>query len=370
VPPDDYPYTASVRLVQLAIAMVMVSAAFSKLVSGHMSLDWALSDNLRHQIMVRFDLKGLPRQPLAAWLLEEPVRWKTAAILNLIAQLAPLVACLAVRRPVVRAVCGAIFATEVVGLWVVMGFWDPHWYPLVAAFVDWDWLLAKLRRQPATRPTERPRQVVLPERAVRWYVAAFVTVDLVIAFWHWPLIDQKLKAYPFSSFPMFSSIRARPPYDQHQVYEVFEAHVDVEGDPPAHASFRGWLDAYPADRFLTLRSPRELQAALEKFRADARAAFPELTFRTVRAQLQALQAQPYPAAARFDRVDVATIAELSADGSFASRVEPGARPTGELAYYLGGQFVPLAAVPAVGLPEGAYLVARVGARWFFVAGPS
>ena len=364
-PPADYPYHASVRLVQLAIGIVMVSAAFSKLVSGGMTLDWALSDNLRHQIMVRFDLKGLPRPPLAEWLLAEPVRWKTAAMLNLVAQLSPLVACLAVRRPVVRAVCGAIFATEVVGLAVVMGFWDPHWFPLLAAFVDWDWLLAKLRRQPLVRATGP----VLPGHGVRAYVLAFVTVDLVIAFWHWPLIDQKLKAYPFSSFPMFSSIRARPPYDQHQLYEIFGAHLDVDCDPPAHDQLLRWVEEYRADRFLELRSPAELRAALEKFRADAHAAYPELTFRKVRAQLRALQAQPYPAEARFDRVDVATIAELSADGTFVSRVDPGARPTGELAYYLGGTFVPVAA-PVVRLPAGAYLVTRVGERWFFVAGPS
>lgn len=357
--PAPYAHTASVRLAQLAIAIVMVSAAFSKLLSGHLTLDWALSDNLRHQIMVRFDLSGLPRTALASWIVAEPVRWKTAAVLNLIAQLAPLAACIFVRRPLVRAAAGAIFATEVIGLSTVMGFWNPHWFPLVCVFVDWDWVVARLRRRDLPRPTEP----VLPGRGMRWYVAAFVTIDLVIAFWHWPLIDQRIGAYPFSSFPMFSSIRARPPYDVHQLYEILEPHVEVECDPPVHDVFRGWLDHYPAERLTRLTSPAELRAALERFRAEAHAAFPEFTFRVVRAELGGLQAQPYPAPARFDRVDVATVAELHADGTFVTRV--GQRDAGLTAYVAGSYTAEPDRTAAV--PAGGALVTRVGAQWFLVA---
>src|SRR6185295_14397151 len=54
-------YQWSLRLVQLAVALMFACAAFHKLMHGHFTLRWALSDNLRHQLLVRYDLAGLPR---------------------------------------------------------------------------------------------------------------------------------------------------------------------------------------------------------------------------------------------------------------------------------------------------------------------
>ena len=76
-------YQWSVRLVQLAVAVMFACAAFHKLLHGHFTLRWALSDNLRHQLLVRFDLAGLPRPPLVDWIIDDPWRYRTAAVLNL-----------------------------------------------------------------------------------------------------------------------------------------------------------------------------------------------------------------------------------------------------------------------------------------------
>ena len=174
LPAIDRPraYQWSLRLVQLAVALMFASAAFHKLLHGHFTLRWALSDNLRHQLLVRFDLAGLPRPPLVDWLIDDPWRYRTAAVLNLISQAVPIFACLFVRRPILRAVCGAFFVIETIALGCVVDLWNPHWLPLVAVFVDWDALVARIWRSP-------PAQEGPPPRAARVFVIAFVVYDTV-----------------------------------------------------------------------------------------------------------------------------------------------------------------------------------------------
>src|SRR6185295_11037035 len=57
LPPIDVPrgYQWSSRLVQLAVALMFAGAAFHKILHGHFTLRWALSDNLRHQLLVNYD---------------------------------------------------------------------------------------------------------------------------------------------------------------------------------------------------------------------------------------------------------------------------------------------------------------------------
>ena len=376
-------YLWAPRLVQLSLALMMASAGFSKLVAGGMSLDWALSDNLRHQILVRFDLGGVPRTALAAWILEEPLRWKLAALGNLVAQLAPLVAVFAIRRPWVRAACGAIFATEVLGLWLVMGFWNPWWFPLAAAFIDWDRLVAwQQARRAAPPPATEAAPVV--GRATRGFVGAYVALYVVVGFWHWPLIDQRLNLYPFTSFPMFASIRAVPPYDTHQRYEVLEAGFAVETSAPAPA-LAAWVARQRRARALSgLPAPEVVRAHIAGLRGELAAVFPEVPIGAVRVILRAHQAPPHPAPARFEPVEIATIAVHAADDTFTYQpgrlVRDGARwaitglPTGapRLATYRHGTLTepprsPTASAGWSSFPGELHVLAWRGERWWLVA---
>src|SRR5262245_9438742 len=80
LPAHDVPrgYQWSLRLVQLAIALMFAGAFFHKFLHGHFTLRWALSDNLRHHLLMRFDLAGLERPPLVDWLIDDPWRFRTA----------------------------------------------------------------------------------------------------------------------------------------------------------------------------------------------------------------------------------------------------------------------------------------------------
>jgi hypothetical protein len=370
--PDDRAYLWSVLLVQLAIALMMASAAYCKLLSGGPKLAWVLSDNLRNQILVRFDFRGVARPPIADWLVDGPLRWKAAALLNIVAQSAPLVACFFARRPRLRLALGALFATEVIGLDVVMGFEDFHWLPLAAVFVDWDWLL----KRPA--PSER---VTVP-RAARVYVAAFVICDVAIAFWRWPPLDQRLNAYPLSSFPMFASIRAVPPYGEHHTYEMTDARLELETAPAPAPAFQAWIDDQVKLRRLATASTRAaVQSGLGAVLAAARAGFPTYQIRAVRLYLVTIEAPAYPERARMVRHDVALLGELAGDGTFTSALAPLERagdrwalPTAApLAAYHDGALRDLAtersgerqlfALP----PAPVHVLARDGERWFVVS---
>ena len=385
VAPAEHTYLWSVLLVQLALALMMASAAYTKLVSGGLSLSWVLSDNLRNQILIRFDLTGLPRTAIADWLVDSPVRWKMAAALNILAQLAPLAACFAIRRPVLRMMLGGLFAVETVGLDLVMGFSNYHWLPLVAAFVDWDWLLARVGRSgKRMMPHDRDLATVPVSRSIRIYVIGFVICDAVIAFWRWPKIDQRIGAYPLSAFPMFASVRARPPFGEHQTYEIVESAFEVVSAPPPSPLAQSFIDTHPGARKLGARSPAVIRSALADFDSEFHTAFPEFAIQSVRVRVVAIRAAPYPEPARLDRATIATLAELAADGTFRcmlGRLVPtgerwvavpsplGLPATERFAVYSNGGFTDF--VGSIELPANVHVVARVdvpgeGERTFVV----
>jgi hypothetical protein len=304
--PRDVPrgYQWSIRLVQLAVAIMFASGMWFKVVHGHWpTLRWALSDNLRHHLLVRYDLHGVPRSALASWLIDDVWRYRTAASLNLISQTMPLVACFLVRRPVLRAVCGGFFVVETIALGAVMLLWNPHWLPLAVVFVDWEALLAWLGR-PVSHPVT-PTGWRAP-LAAHVFVAAFVAYDALTAFTPHHL-DQRLGTYPFSAFPMFAEIRARKPFSKHLPYSVAGVEVELVMDHPAPDADR-WL-GYRYRKLARVHDPAEMARRVAGILAFARATFPAAKLRGVRVYLTIFEAPAYPAPARLDPHRVALIAE-------------------------------------------------------------
>lgn len=313
-------YQWSLRLVQFAVALMFAGAAFHKLLHGHFTLRWALSDNLRHQLLVHYDLAGLPRTPVADWLLGDVWRFRTAALLNLISQACPILACIFVRRPWVRALAGGFFALETIALGLVVDLWNPHWLPLVAVFIDWERLAAAIARRPAAAPAP-PDGVVrvdlpwTPPRGARIYVIAFVIYDAVTAIV--PTLDQRLNTYPFSGFPMFATVRARPPYGEHRAYTVPGDHFEAVSDRPLDDRARRWID-YHNRRLYAVTDPARYRSKLADVLADMRRRFPEFGIHGVRHYLTIFEAPAYPAAARFEPHPIAVMGELDEAGAFHS----------------------------------------------------
>ena len=323
LPPRDVPYGYqwSIRLAVLAVSLMFVGAALHKIGSGQFTLRWALSDNLRHQLLVRYDMTGIERPPLVEWLLAEAWRYRMTALLNIVSQLAPLLAIGFPRRPIVRAIAGVLFVLECLGLGLVMGLWNLPWLPLAAVFVDWDRLIALARRlrsraRPrAATPAPVPAGAAAPPLRVQLFVIAFVIYECAMSLI--PRIDQKVNTYPFSGFPMFSSIRAARPYTEHLPYAVAGDHYEALSDRPLDPIVQRWLD-YSNRNLHKVRDPATLRTRLETVLARAQARYPDAGIRGLRHHVAFFVAPPYPEPARFDRHLIAITGELLPDGTFRS----------------------------------------------------
>jgi hypothetical protein len=326
-------YQWSLRLVQLAVALMFVSAVFHKLLYGHFTLRWAFSDNLRNQLLVRFDLAQLPRPAIVDWVIDHPWRYRTTAMLNLVSQAAPLLAIVHVRRPGIRALAGLFFILETLALGLVVDLWNLHWLPLAAVFIDWEYLLGQRHVRPVAGGLRRP---------VRIFIAAFVSCEILTAFV--PTLDQRLNTYPFSSFPMFAKVRARAPYYDHQPYDVPGESFEVTAVQRPVALQR-WLD-HTQRTLYTIRDPDELQRHLTAILAQAQRDYPQAGVRGLRVWLTVFEAPPYPAPAHVERHPIAIVGELA--GTFHTQLgtvrgtpgTPGARlelgavpPRARLLYY-------------------------------------
>ena len=311
LPPINLPgaYQWSIRLVQLAVALMFAGACFHKFLHGHFTLRWALSDNLRHHLLVRFDLAGLPRPPIVDWIINDPWKYRTAALLNLLAQALPIAAVFLMRRPVLRALAGSFFVVETIALGLVVGLWNLHWLPLVAVFIDWDQLL-----RAAPPPPLEPRRPA-PSRALRIWIALFVFYDVITSFV--PTLDQRLNTFPFSAFPMFSTIRAREPYSEHQSYGVAADHFEIYCDRPVDISIQRWFDHANRGAF-QIGNPKELETRLRAIVSNAQQRWPDWPIKGARLWLMINEAPAYPAPAHFEQHKVALIGEITPDGTFRS----------------------------------------------------
>jgi hypothetical protein len=310
LPPLNLPnaYQWSIRLVQLAVALMFAGACFHKFLHAHFTLRWALSDNLRHQLLVRYDLANLPRPPLVDWLIDDPWRYKTAAVLNLISQALPMAAVFLMKRPILRAIAGSFFVTETIALGLVVDLWNPHWLPLAAAFIDWDRLFRSKVPPPATSPPS-------PRRAIRIWIVVFIVYDVLTAFV--PKLDQRLNTFPFSGFPMFATVRARPPYYDHQPYGVAADHFEVTSDRALDISIQRWFDHSNRGTWKT-RDNKEFEKRLRAILATAQKRWHWWPLRGVRHWLTIYEAPAYPAPAHFEQHPIAVMGEVLPDGTYRS----------------------------------------------------
>jgi hypothetical protein len=313
LPLHDVPrgYQWSIRLVLLAVALMFAGAAFHKILHGQFTLRWALSDSLRHHLLVRYDLAGLPRPAFADWIIDDVWRYRTAAVLNLISQAAPLAACVWARRPLVRALGGVFYVVETLALGLVVNLWNWHWLPLVAVFVDWDALVRFILRRPAAPPPVA--EGWSPPRGQRRFIVAFVVYDAITA--AIPTLDQTLNTYPFSAFPMFATIRARAPYDQHLSYAVPGDHFEAISDRPLDGRAQRWID-HMNRRLYSVTNPVVFRKRLAAILTDVQSRFPAFGIRGLRHYLAIFEAPAYPAPARFELHKIAIMGELDDTGRF------------------------------------------------------
>lgn len=288
-----------VYLVQFALGAALLSAAFSKLHTS--GLAWVFSDNLRMILVTQYP--GLGRdmpsylQPVADSL---PL-WQALAVGNLIAQMVPITSTFLTRYPRLRAIGGLFFVMEVLALGVVMNLWNPQWLLLAVVFFDWDALVRwsrKVRSRPA--PSGSLRRPPL-------FAVLYVLVTVVIGFSFWrPNLDYEWNTYPFSAFPMYSSMYAGKPYDEHVPYRKVTVLVRVSGaDLPLEEKRAADLQLTRRYRTLTsLQTRPDVGGRLLETQRDATTEFSQIDrVDLVRATLE-VPAYPEPAVPTWTSIEL------------------------------------------------------------------
>jgi hypothetical protein len=189
------------------------------------------------------------------------------------------------------AVC---FVSETLSIGAVMQLWNLQWLPLAAVFVDWDALL-RMPANPA-QPTRVPMKL---------FAIVFVAYDVASALF----FNQRFNTYPFTAFPRFAQVRAKPPYDVHQPYAIVVGRFEVIADRPIP---HDWIDY----RYRALITRRDLYAGLTDVLAYVRRAYPAARIDGVRLWFVILEAPAYPARAHLEERRIAVLAELDAGGRF------------------------------------------------------
>jgi hypothetical protein len=126
-----------------------------------------------------------------------------------------------------------------------------------------------------------------------------------------PGIDRKYHLYPFTSFPMFSSIRARTPYDVHAPYTFEGGHIELVAPDALPPDLEATLDRYYA-KILRLRTRDELAAALPGMLRNAQRLHPGTT--ALRAYYAIYEAPAYPARPAIVTRPIALLATIDASG--------------------------------------------------------
>jgi hypothetical protein len=302
--PDDYQWSA--RLVQLSIGVIFPLAAFEKLRAGGRGLSWALSDSLRHHLLAWYDAASQPRTAVADWLIGGAAwHYELGACANLVFQSSSLLALIFIRRPWIRALAGVMWCSEVLGLGLVMNLWNLHWLPLAVAFIDWDALAARFAKPEVAAPVRSVGRLA--------FVTGFVVFFAVQALW----LNQRLRVFPFSGFPLFAAVRAKKPYDRHQSYEFVGARLEaIGGDRDPVRPF--WLAQHAAYRASSLeRRPSTIARSLAKVVESAQTVWPDAGITGMRQWVSVFQAPAYPAPAHVERFDLAVLGELD-HGHFRS----------------------------------------------------
>lgn len=238
-----------VLLAQLAVCLMLFNAGAYKLYLGNGQVGaWVCSDSMRNLLSYQYWILREPPPSYVQFAIDHGWAAKGLALANAGAQLLPLAACFLIGRPLLRAACGLFFVFETLGLGLVMQIWNAQWCLLYAFFIDWDRLVSWARRRPpfarAAVPTETravateiPAWSVVAALGGAW-TASYLIFYVSVAFNH---KQQHRYTYPFTSFPMYSTVYANPPYSEHLPYHLTGSTWSFDADPPLPQEALDWV---------------------------------------------------------------------------------------------------------------------------------
>jgi hypothetical protein len=297
-------YRWAVLLGQWAAALMFFNAAWHKIKEDGYHFGWAVSDNLRNQLAIQyFDIGHQVLPSLPAWIMADEWHYKGAALGNLIGQTMPLLACIFVRRPLLRAFFGSFFFLEVLGIGSVMGMWAgfAHLLPLVALFIDWDrllhWLASRFHKPELSNDRDEDAEragsaepSVWHKLAVSLFIIWFLEFFILVAFA--PPTTQNAP-YPFASFGMYCDIKAKKPLNEHKSFELLRGQLGLQPSTILSGEERQSLSfqyAYLVD----VPEPDRIKQGLLSVRSNLDPSIKRITLKRVIYQIPPYPADPTP----------------------------------------------------------------------------
>jgi hypothetical protein len=208
---------------QFMIAWMFFNAfCYKTLVGGEA---WWRSDNLRNILAFQWLAGGEVTPPWVQLVANHAALYHTFALASMTAQGAMLLSLIFFRWPYRRALFGAGFVIETLGLGFMMSRWDisplnPHWLVLYAVFVDWNYFFSM--RDRASAPVDEPAARLPAARrsiaAAAWaWPVTLIAVEFVVSFATAGRLPPA--TYPFTPYPMYSRLYGKVLMPGHQSFE-------------------------------------------------------------------------------------------------------------------------------------------------------
>jgi hypothetical protein len=196
-----------VWMANFGIVTIFFNAFFWKIISDRqgISLKWALSDNFRNQLIIRYSYLSEDIPGYLDFIVNSEFWYQFVAFLNLSFQFLPFLSLFFIKKPWIRFLLGFLFVIEEIGLAVVMQLFDWYWIPLFLIFIDWDYFLS-FRNINTTSILNNVKS-----RFILFSYSSYIFIYFSIAFCFYLPFGYYangggINSYPFSSYSMYSGL--------------------------------------------------------------------------------------------------------------------------------------------------------------------
>jgi hypothetical protein len=264
-------YWWPVIFAELSVALFMFGAFFQKFRAG--GIYWALSDNIRNSLVISWLQYRSEPPSIVMWIVQDPLIWKTAGMLQLFAQSTSILAAFFLHRPIFRFIFGGLFFfIEIVALGHVFEFWHPFWIPLCFICVDWEYFYKLLSSFRSKKIDNYSSINTAPNICFsrRYKVSVLLFGTIFFGYYILTLLfslGQKHLNYPFSTMGFFAETRAIKPYNEHKYFPIYTGRIDVytsdDQTKPVEVCYREELDDY-LFRKSTIKELEEIDNSMQK----------------------------------------------------------------------------------------------------------
>jgi len=196
-----------VWMANLGIVAIFFNAFFWKIISDRqgISLKWALSDNFRNQLIIRYSYLSEDIPGYLDFIVNSEFWYQFVAFLNLSFQALPFLSLFFIRKPIIRFILGFLFVIEEIGLALVMQLFDWYWIPLFLIFIDWDYFLGRKEAQNQSIFKGIKAKLILGTYLAYTFAYFSIAYNLYLKFGLYAN-GGGINSYPFSTYSMYSGL--------------------------------------------------------------------------------------------------------------------------------------------------------------------